>query len=193
MPTPSNYKPTTSNPKLKSYFPLPYKDSAGNIVYEASPEKFIDYANNGNSYIGPMFNIPNGYASTPFGMAINEPSGLPNYLYNKDIDQFIEWMKQLTPGKRCIGMNFANGDPEKYHIEDALFPENYGITGLGETLWWKTTDDFGGWTQVENTVRSIWADTGITRTKNFWNNWLNYVYNQDVEIDSVMFAAEGGI
>jgi len=190
MPSPSEYKPTTHNPKKSSLFPLPVKDLDGSILHESSAEKYIDYVNNGNSYIGPMITVPSGSAFSAENLAINVTAGLPYYVYNGDFDLYTKFLKDFTPGKRCIGFNFVNGDPEKYYIEDALYPDNYGITGLGSTLFWRLSS--GGSTYAYG-YRTLWNETGITLVRPLWDSWLNYVQEAGSTIDSVMFAAEGGL
>lgn len=176
---PSEYKPTTSNPKRKTPFMGGYYDDAGNKVYEISEEKFIDYALNGNSFISPMFGLPHGsyYSKENYSLLT----------FNGDIDLVNKILKLLPENKRCIGFNFVNGNPHNAHINDNVIPEDYGITGLGRTYGAKQ-DDLGS-TNVYG-YYSLWPDNGISLAGNFWKTYLDYTQSEGVTIDSVMFAQE---
>ena len=181
MPTPSEYKPTTNNPKFRTFSASKgYYDSQGKLMYEFSEDKFLDYAKNGNSYIGPMFGVPNGWYYSP--------NYYDKHSQNGDLDKIIYFWKNLEPGKRCIGFNFANGGAQTLHSKDNLNPDLVGITGLGFT-YWSYLDTYG--TTTVYGYPNFRPENGITLTRNFWDSCIGYIKNQGATVDAVVMAQEG--
>jgi len=183
MTNPSPYQPTSSAPKRKApTFSYWFNDNR-ELVQSFDAEKFLNYAVNGNSYIGPMFSLPSGY--------YYNDQGFDELTYNGDLDEMIYYFRYLQNGKRCVGMNFANVGPHGFHIDDNIIPENFaGASAIGLGFTYGVYLSSRGTTTIYG-YPSLWPDNGITQGREFWTQWVQYLKDQEVILDAVMFAQEG--